>query len=240
MVGSTYSSTDYQNFFRGVVAELQRVVERDRAAWTIKTHLPVVPHAAQLSLLGLLLLQGMAPECMEVFPHRDRLEDLLGKAYRKAKDAWGESLFKTKPEARDRVLNDDKILQPTVMKAVRFCERNFGLMDFSPEMFLRNSSVQDTLAEMTGTIADLVGKKLSDSKGQLLPDVPSAVSGALAVASLAGGLAGRRVMSAKEASAARCIARLGSKKDATGGPEPKEVRRLRKTLKELAAQLPEQ
>jgi hypothetical protein len=220
MVGSTYSSTDYQNFFRGVVAELQRVVERDRAAWTIKTHLPVVPHAAQLSLLGLLLLKGMAPECMEVFPHRDRLEDLLGKAYRKAKD--------------------DKILQPTVMKAVRFCERNFGLMDFSPEMFLRNSSVQDTLAEMTGTIAELVGKKLSDSTGQLLPDVPSAVSGALAVASLAGGLAGRRVMSAKEASAARCIARLGSKKDATGGPEPKEVRRLRKTLKELAAQLPEQ
>jgi len=57
---------------------------------------------------------------------------------------------------------------------------------------------------------------------------------------LAGGLAGRREMIPKEVSAARVLVRMGAEKDEAGGPEPKPVKRLRKTLKELAAHLPEQ
>jgi hypothetical protein len=44
----------------------------------------------------------------------------------------------------------------------------------------------------------------------------------------------------KEVSAARVLVRMGAEKDEAGGPEPKPVKRLRKTLKELAAHLPEQ
>jgi hypothetical protein len=44
----------------------------------------------------------------------------------------------------------------------------------------------------------------------------------------------------KEVAVARFIARTGSRKEDRGGPEPKPVKRLRKTLKELAGQLPEQ
>ena len=55
-----------------------------------------------------------------------------------------------------------------------------------------------------------------------------------------GGMVGRREMTTKEVSAARIAARLGSQKDETAGTEPKEVRRLRKTLKDLAQPLPEQ
>jgi hypothetical protein len=47
-------------------------------------------------------------------------------------------------------------------------------------------------------------------------------------------------MTAKEVSAARVLSRLGAEKDEADGAEPKEVKRLRGTLKELTAHLPEQ
>ena len=70
--------------------------------------------------------------------------------------------------------------------------------------------------------------------------VPEAVHAAVGLGMLAGGLAGRREMIPKEASVVRFIARTGSRKEDRGEPEPKPVKRLRKTLKELADHLPEQ
>lgn len=239
MAGIEPPSETNPNFIRAVFAELQRVTEQDRDAWTVKTHLPVVPHTAQLSLLGLMLLKGVDRGHEEVFAYHDRLEKLLSTAYQESKGVWADALTKKKPEARDKLLNNNKTIRPAVMKAVNFADRKFGLLDMPLGRFIDN--VQDALADITGRITAVVEPKLGVGvPGKSPPDLPSAVYGALALSNLAAGMKGRRVMSAKETSIARMAARLGSQKDDKGGPEPKAVKRLRKTLKELAPHLPEQ
>ena len=204
------------------------------------TRLPVVPHAAQLSLLGILLLKGIeAGSDDAVAIHRDELEDRLKKAYRASKIVWFEATTKKKPEARDKLLNDGKKIRTSVMKAVNFAQKNIGLHGMELSSFTAN--VQDTLAELVGKVSAAVEMKVGPGvKAGASGQVPGAVFGALTLGILAGGMVGRREMTPKEVSAARIAARLGSQKDETGGPEPKEVRRLRKTLKELAQHLPEQ
>lgn len=239
MAGIETSSGRLPDFIRAVLSELERVTEHDRDAWSVKTHLPVVPHAAQLSLLGLLLLKGVDPGHESLFAHRDRLEELLAKAYRGAKSVWGEAMTKKKPEARKKLLNDTKAIRPTVMKAVNFADKKFGLHDMPLNGFTDN--VQDAIAEITGRITAVAEQKLGVGvPGKSPPQLPSAVYGALAIATLASGMQGQRVMSAKQTSIARMAARLGSQKDDAGGPEPKAVKKLRKTLNELAPHLPEQ
>jgi len=240
MAGSRRSLARHTDFFRAVLAELQRVTEQDRDFWTVKTRLPVVPHAAQLSLLGILLLKGIeSGSDDEVDTHRDELEARLEKAYRASKIVWFEATTKKKPEARDKLLNDGKKIRTPVMKAVNFAQKNIGLHGMELSSFTAN--VQDTLAELVGKVSAAVEMKVGPGvKGGAAGQVPGAVFGALTLGILTGGMVGPREMTPKEVSAARIAARLGSHKDDTGGPEPKEVRRLRKTLKELAQHLPEQ
>lgn len=233
------SSGRLPDFIRAVLSELLRVVEHDRDAWTVKTRLPAVPHAAQLSLLGLLLLKCVESSHEGLFAHRDRLQKLLSKAYQQSKSIWGEAMAKKKPEARDKLLNDGKKIRTPVMKAVNYAQKNIGLHGMELSSFTAN--VQDTLAELVGKVSTAVEMKVGPGvKGGAAGQVPGAVFGALTLGILAGGMVGRREMTPKEVSAARIAARLGSQKDETGGPEPKEVRRLRKTLKDLAQHLPEQ
>jgi hypothetical protein len=239
MAGTGHSSARQQDFIRAVLVELQRVTEQNRDAWTVKTSLPVVPHAAQLSLLGILLLKGVDSSHVEIYSCREKLEGLLGKAYQEAKKVWQEALTKTRPEARDKLLNDNKMIRPAVMKAVDFADQKFGLLDMPLGSFTGN--VQDTLAELVGKVSEAIELKIRPgAKSGATGQVPGAVYGAVTVGMLAGGLVGRREMTPKELSAARIAVRLGSQKDEDGGPEAKEVRRLRKTLKELGLHLPEQ
>lgn len=231
--------TRHTDFFRAVLAELQRVTEQDREFWTVGTRLPVVPHAAQLSLLGILLLKGIkSGSDDEVDTHRDELEARLEKAYRASKTVWFEAATKKKPQARDKLLNDGKKIRTPVMKAVNFAQKNIGLHGMELSSFTAN--VQDTLAELVGKVSAAVEMKVGAGVKGGAGQVPGAVFGALTLGMLTGGMVGRREMTPKEVSAARIAARLGSQKDETGGPEPKEVRRLRKTLKDLAQHLPEQ
>lgn len=222
------------------MAELQRVVEHDRNFWTVGTRLPVVPHAAQLSLLGILLLKVFdSGSDDEVASHRDELEARLEKAYRASKVVWFEATTKKKPEARDKLLNDSKKIRTPVMTVVNFAQKNIGLHGIELSSFTAN--VQDTLAELVGKVSAAFEMKVGPGvKSGAAGQVPGAVFGAITLGMLAGGMVGRREMTPKEVSAARIAARLGSQKDETGGPEPKEVGRLRKTLKELAQHLPEQ
>lgn len=240
MAGSGKVSVLQEEFVRAVLAELKRVVEQDRVTWIVATNLPLVPHVAQLSLLGMLLLKGLKPGSDdEVETHRDELEARLEKAYRASKTVWFKATTKKKPEARDKLLNDGKTVRPAVMKAVNFAQKNIGLHGMELSSFTAN--VQDTLAELVGKVSAAVEMKVSPGvKSGAAGQVPGAVFGALTLGILTGGMVGRREMTPKEVSAARIAARLGSHKDEKGGPEPKEVRRLRKTLKELAQHLPEQ
>ena len=125
------------------------------------------------------------------------------------------------------------------MKAVNYAQKNIGLYGMELSSFTAN--IQDTLAELVGKVSAAVEMKVGPGmKGGATVQVPGAVFGALTLGILTGGMVGRQEMTPKELSAARIAARLGSQKDETDGPEPKEVRRLRKTLKELAQHLPEQ
>lgn len=240
MLGSRHFLVWQTDFLRAVFAELERVVEQDRGFWTVATRLPVVPHAVQLSLLGILLLKGVKPGSHDdVDTHRDELEVRLEKAYRASKIIWFEATAKKKPEARDKLLNDNKKIRPAVMKAVNFAQKNIGLHGMELSSFTAN--VQDTLAELVGKVSAAVEMRVGPgTKEGSARQVPGAVFGALTLGVLVGGMVGRREMTTKEVSAARIAARLGSQKDETAGPEPKEVRRLRKTLKDLAQHLPEQ
>jgi hypothetical protein len=227
-----------ENFLRAVLAELERVTNRDRDAWTVPSPLPVVPHAAQLSVLARLLLKGVDEHWGDVFKHREKLDSLLAKAHGEIKAVWQEALTKRSPEARQKHLNDAKAIRSAVNKAVDFAYRTFGLLDTPLSTFTDN--VQDTLAGLVGKVSQAVEVKLRPGTKGAAGQVPGAVYGAITLGVLAGGLAGRREMTPKETSVARIAVRLGSQKDEDGGPEPKEVKRLRKTLKELGPHLPEQ
>ena len=228
-----------QDFLRAVLAELERVVNKDRDFWTVKSRLPAIVHAGELSVLGLLLLKAVNKSHMEVFKHREKLEALLSKAHREIKGAWESGLKKSTPAARNKYLDNPKPVREAVNKAVKFAEKSFSLHDMPLIGFTDN--VQDTLAGLVGRISAAVEVKIRPgTKGVAAERVPGAVYGAVTLGMLAGGLVGRREMTPKELSVARIAARLGSHKDETGGPEPKEIRRLRKTLKELGKHLPEQ
>ena len=73
-----------EDFLRATLGELERVVDEDPRGVTVPLRLPVVPHVAQLSLFGLMLLKGVDKSHTAIFSHRDRFEDVLGKVYRKA------------------------------------------------------------------------------------------------------------------------------------------------------------
>ncbi len=227
------------DFLRAVLAELGRVVNSDREGWTVPSHLPVVPHAAQLCTLARLLLKGAGKDWAEVFKHREKLDDLLAKAHAKVKSEWEAGLTKGTPAKRHKYLNDAEAIRVVVNKAVNFAERSFSLLDMPLIGFTDN--VQDTLAGLVGKFSEAMEAKLGTGRaGGRAANVPGAVHAAVGLGLLAGGLAGRREMTAKEVSAARVLSRLGAEKDEAGGTEPKEVKRLRKTLKELGRHLPEQ
>ncbi len=227
------------DFLRACLAELRRVVNSGRDSWTVASHLPVVPHAAQLCTLARLVLKGVGEHDVEVFKYREKLDSLLAKAHAKAKGEWEAGLTKGTPAKRNKHLNDAEAIRVVVNKAVNFAKRSFSLHDMPLTGFTEN--VQDTLAGLVGKFSEAMEAKLGTVKaGGGAGGVPGAVEAAIGLGLLAGGFAGRRVMTAKELSAARVLARLGAEKDEAGGPEPKEVKRLRGTLKELAAHLPEQ
>jgi hypothetical protein len=224
---------------RAVFGELQRVAEKDRREWTCPSHLPVVPHAAQLSTFCLLLLKALPMSPVEQSADRDKLTTLLTAALRKAEAVWADALSKKSDKARDRLLDDREAIRSVVMRVVRFADRQMGRGPIPLSAFI--DSVQDALADLTARCTALVEKKLAggitDGSGS---DVPSAVYGALAVTSVAGGMVGRRVMSDRETSAVRVAVKLAAKKDETEKAEPESAKRIRRTLKKLGPHLPEE
>jgi hypothetical protein len=239
MAAMTESESRHQYLFSAVLNELDRVIGDNPTGWTVAKRLPAVVQASQLSVYGLFILKGTNEAHADVYPHRVKLDTLLDKVLQKSKSVWAEALTK-KPSSRQRYLEDVKPIRPAVRAVVNYAEKTFGLNgerlgDFGVE------DVQDAIAPLVGRISKAMDAKLAaDTKAGRSEQVPEAVHAAVGLGMLAGGLAGRREMIPKEASVVRFIARTGSRKEDRGEPEPKPVKRLRKTLKELAANLPEQ
>ncbi len=231
------ASNKREALLRAVLLELRTVVDGD--AWTVTKRLPAVVQASQLSVYGLLVLKGMSAADADVFPHREKLYVLLDRVLQKSKSVWAVGLTKT-AKARQRYLNDVKPIRPATRAAVKYAERAFGLHG---ERLggLGVYDLQDTLARFVGRISEAAEAKLAPGEaGMGTGVVPGAVQAAMGLGVMVGGVAGRREMTAKEASAARLLSRLGAKKDEADHPEPKPLKKLRKTLQELAAHLPEQ
>jgi len=232
-------NNDQEDLFRAVLNELNRVIGDDPTGWTVTKRLPAVIQASQLSVYGLLVLKAVQGPRGEIFLHRAKLAALLDKVLQKSKGVWAEGLIK-KPSSRRKYLEDVKPIQPAVRAVVKFAEKNIGLHGERLGGF-GVYDLQDTLAGLVGRVSEAMEAKLAaDTKTGRGEQVPGAVHAAVGLGMLAGGLAGRREMVPKEVSAARILSRMGAEKDERGGPEPKPVKRLRKTLKELAAHLPEQ
>jgi hypothetical protein len=232
-------NNDPANLFRAVLNELNRVIGDDPTGWTVTKRLPAVVQASQLSVYGLLVLKAVQGPHGDIFTHREKLAALLDKVLQKSKSVWAAGLTK-KPSSRQRYLDDTKPIRPAVRAVVKFAEKNIGLNgerlgDFGVD------DVQDAVVLLVGRISKAMEMKLAAAtKAGGGKQVPEAVHAAVGLGMLAGGLAGRREMIPKEVSVARFIASRGSKKDKGSEPEPKPVKRLRRTLKELAGQLPEQ
>jgi hypothetical protein len=228
-------NNDPEDLFRAVLNELNRVIGDDPTGWTVTKRLPAVVQASQLSVYGLLVLKAIQGPHGDIFTHREKLAALLDKVLQKSKSVWAAGLIK-KPGARQRYLDDTKPIRPAVRLVVKFAEKNIGLHGERLGGF-GVYDLQDTLAGLVGRVSEAMEAKLAVERAGA---VPGAVHAAVGLGMLAGGLAGRREMVPKEVAVARFIASRGSKRDERGKPEPKPVKRLRKTLKELAGQLPEQ
>ena len=80
--------------------------------------IPTSPAVAQLSLYLLLVCRGLQPKHTNVYPHRDRLRNLLQRVYRKAIKA-----------SDDGDLEDAEGLQPGVRTLAKFARRNIAGFD---------------------------------------------------------------------------------------------------------------
>lgn len=246
------SSTSIQNtshtedLLRAAISELDRVVEGDADAWTVTKRLPAVVQVAQLGVFGRLVLSGMTKEYATVFQHKGKLDELFGKVSAAAKKEWAQAVHKTRAGSpkRNKYLEDTRALQPVVRTLVKYADRTISLRGGMSLGSFGIKDLQDSLAMLVGKVSEAMAAKLEPDPtakaGSGSADIPGPVYGAVTIGLLAGGLVGRREMTPKELSAARIACRLGSKKEENGGPEPKGVRRLRKTLKELGPHLPEQ
>lgn len=219
-----------ENFIRAILAELNRVIGDDPTGWTVSQRLPAVVQASQLSVLGLLILKGTNEAHADVYPHKTKLAKMLDTVLQKSKRVWAEASA-NEPRLQQRYLNDTKPIQPAVRAVFKYADKNIGL-DNQELGSLGVDDVQDAIALLVGRISKGMQAKLAaDTKrGE---QVPEAVHAAVGLGMLVGGLAGRREMIPKEVAVAGLLASLGSKKDERGEPEPKGIKRLRKTLKEL-------
>jgi hypothetical protein len=134
--------------------------------------LPASPAAAQLSLYLLLVTRGLQPKHKVLYPHSDRLRDLLRRVYRKAIKAWD-----------DGNLKDADELQPGVRTLAKFARRNIpgfehtagGLEAFGV------TSVERSLAILTEKLAMTFARKIAKNPAK----APAELIGASLVASAA-------------------------------------------------------
>ena len=136
--------------------------------------LPRVPAVAQLALYLLLLTRGLQPKHTVIYPHRDRLRDLLRRVYRKALARWDAGELK-----------DVEALQPGVRTLAKFARRRLppfeGTWDGLDAFGVK--SVRESLKLLTEKLAMVYARNIARRLAKDPTSVPPEVLGASLVAS---------------------------------------------------------
>jgi hypothetical protein len=177
------AAAHFQAFLCAGIADLCRLVKLpDLAEFCPATRsprrpstavlIPTSPAAAQLSLYLLLVTRGLQPKHAEIYPHRDRLRDLLRRVYRKALKAWD-----------DGNLKDADGLQPGVRTLAKFARRNIPGFEHTVDGLeaFGVTSVERSLAILTEKLAMTFARKVAKNPAK----APAALVGASLVASAA-------------------------------------------------------
>jgi hypothetical protein len=236
-----------EDFLRATLGELGRVVDEDPRGVTVPMRLPAVPHVAQLSLFGLMLLKGLDKSHKAVFTHREHLEHLLGKVYGEARGAWETALLKDRPKALNKQLNELGTIGTTARAVVKFGSKTFGLAGPT----LRSLGVielQAALSDITRRFVATAGQQvgLEQPKGQAgrgalqaaMSNLPGPVMAAYALGEIISAAGASPRLTPTQRTAARIAVNLGTQRSKDDPPLTEGERELRKTLSRLKKHLP--
>jgi hypothetical protein len=153
----------FESFLLAGIADLCRFVNLQDLDQRYPTHrpprracsltaIPTSPAVAQLSLYLLLVSRGLQPKHTNVYPHRDRLRNLLLRVYRKAIKASDDGKFE-----------DAKGLQPGVRTLAKFTRRNIAGFDHTGAglSVFGVKSVRTSLEILTEKLAMTVAREIA-------------------------------------------------------------------------------
>jgi hypothetical protein len=236
-----------EDFLRATLGELGRVVDEDSRGVTVPMRLPVVPHVAQLSLFGLMLLKGVDKSHKAVFADRGQFEHLLGKVYRKARGRWEKALLKAKPKELNKQLNELGTIRATARSAVKAIDEVVGIN--GPTLgSLGMVDLQAALSDLTRRFVAAAGQQvgLEQPKGQAgrgalqaaMSNLSGPVTAAYALGKIAGGVNATSGMTPTQRTTARIAVDLGTQRRKDGPQLSDAERELQKTLSRLRKHLP--
>jgi hypothetical protein len=240
-----------QDLIRAGVGELQRLVDPTRPGERTWTPLPPIPHAAQLSMLLLLLTQGIERKHKDFFHNKKQLADHLEKIYRKSKACWEKALGAATQKGRDRELENTSGIKPAVARLSQFATQTFGTSHASLAAFgvtdvqkalgllvkeISRQAARDLDLDLTGSTKKAAGHPRTAGASQ----VPKPILGGLLVASVSADAGLQGTVTQEQLGAVRVGIWIGTSPAARGNPEPPGIKSVRRPLKDLAKHLPEQ
>jgi hypothetical protein len=236
-----------EDFLRATLGELERVVDEDPRGVTVPLRLPVVPHVAQLSLFGLMLLKGVNKSHSAIFAHRDRFEDVLGKVYRKARGTWETALLKAKPKELNKRLNELGAIRTTARAATKFGDTTLGLTE--PTLgSLGVVDLQAALSDLTRRFVTAAGQQvgLEQPKGEAgrgalqaaISNLSGPATAAYALSRIVGSMGSSSGLTPTQITAARIAVNLGTHRRKNEPQLTDGDRKLLKTLNRLKKHLP--
>jgi hypothetical protein len=240
----------FEDFIRAGIWDLGQIFEaRTWGSGHMRdtSRLPAVPQVAQLSVFLLLVLKGAEPKHRNVFANLERLNWHLNKVYTASKQCWLKAREAKTPKAQKARLQDTSEIEPLSRALLRFADTKIGLTPTSLSAY-GVTDVQVALSHLIRRTTGVIGKemgmpwfgsgpaKLSASKksARISTDVPDPVLGGLLVAAVGAdvGLTGN--VTRDQAMAIRAGVGIGTGPKSPAKPENAEVKRLRRTLEELA------
>jgi hypothetical protein len=248
MKTAAHGSSRLEDVFRATLGELQRVVDEDPRGVTVPMRLPAVPHVAQLSLFGLMLLKGADKSHKTVFANRVQFEDLLGKVYRKARSKWEAALLKTAAtKALNKQLNELGAVRTAARSAVKATDTAMGLA--GPTLgSLGVTNLQAAITDLTRRFVAAAGQQvgLEQPKGTAgrsaapaaTSNLPGPVSAAYALGKIISAVGASPTLTPTQKTLARIAVDLGTQRRKDGLGLTDGERDLTKTLNRLKKHLP--
>jgi hypothetical protein len=178
-------SAHFQVFFCAGILDLCRLVKlpdlrelcpgaRSNSCPGHSAGTPRVVAVAQVSLYLVLLTHGLAPKHTAIYPHRDRLRDLLKRIQAKARKTWDHGELK-----------DVESLHASVRTLAKFARRNLEPFQFTVDGLdaFGVKSAQRTLQLLTEKMAAYFAREIAKKLAEDPNSVPPELLGASLVAS---------------------------------------------------------